>query len=83
MGSVPPEAAKRIDNHEQQAANLHCHWLIIGMGESPSVIDDILLRPPIGVSSTESVHAAEIHQVHGYNTDHALITASFPVRCQA
>jgi hypothetical protein len=40
------------------------------------MIDDILMRPPIGVGSTAAVHAAEIQQVHGYNTDHALLTTT-------
>jgi hypothetical protein len=46
-------------------------FTVIGMGDSPSMIADILLRPPTGVGSTAAVHAAEIQLVHGYNTDHA------------
>jgi hypothetical protein len=73
MGSISTEAAKRLHNHEEQAANLHC---LFGMGDSPSMIDDILMRPPTSVGSTAAVHAAEIQQAHGYNTDHALLTAA-------
>jgi hypothetical protein len=35
-------------------------FTVIGMGDSPSTIDDILMRPPTGVGSTAAVHAAEI-----------------------
>jgi hypothetical protein len=51
-------------------------FTVIGMGDSPSMIDDILMRPPTGVGSSAAVQTAEIQQVHGYNTDHALLTAS-------
>jgi hypothetical protein len=40
------------------------------------MIDDILMRPPTGVGSTAAVHAADVQKVHGYNTDHALLTAA-------
>ena len=51
-------------------------YTVSGMGDSPSMIDDILLQPPTGVCNEVVVYAAEIHQGHGYNTDHALMTAS-------
>jgi exonuclease III len=47
-------------------------FFVIVMRDSPSMIDDMLLPPPTGVGSTAAVHAAEIQQVHGHNTDHAL-----------
>jgi hypothetical protein len=40
------------------------------------MIDNILLRPFTGVDHTAAVHAAEIQQVHGYKTGHALFTAA-------
>jgi cbb3-type cytochrome oxidase cytochrome c subunit len=53
------------------------------IGDSPSMIDDMtLLRLPTKVGST-AVHAAEIQQVHGYNTDHALLTASLSIWCKS
>jgi Reverse transcriptase (RNA-dependent DNA polymerase) len=49
---------------------------VVGMGDSPSMIDDILLRTPAGVNTKNAIHSAGIQQEHGYNTDHALLTTS-------
>jgi endonuclease/exonuclease/phosphatase family metal-dependent hydrolase len=44
-----------------------------GMGASPSMIDDTLVRPPIDVSAGTNLVAGCGIQQHGWATDHALL----------
>ena len=56
-------------------------YSVAGMGDSPSMIDDTLLRPGAGAGPASLVAAAGIQPLHGYATDHALLSATLRVSC--
>ncbi len=57
-------------NHPSQR---HPTFSVSGLGASPSMIDDTLLRLPGGHAGNADVVQATITMPHGYNTDHALL----------